>query len=143
MRTESIDSNKGVARELPQQEWSLRRRGLGMMAAGLLIVGSVSACEGLGKSDSCDATMEPGDQGTHVIHLPGGTMLFSQVEFEGNRVVINAGNNALSPKEYTHIVTAEALKEHPTVRYEATPAVQVAFHVTEDAVTTSCIAKPA
>lgn len=143
MSSEYLNFTHGVAKEKPERTFTGAQHKLALALAGVLLSGALAGCEGLGKADACEATMEPGDQGTHVIHLPGGATVYSTVEFADHSIIINAGDNAFSPKDYTHIVTAEAARQHPTVRYEATPAVQVAFHVSEDEVTTSCVAKPA
>jgi hypothetical protein len=81
--------------------------------------------------------MEQGDKGTHVIHLPDGSMVLSEADFSGGNVKISAGDFSMS--DFVHTVPADKVKAHPTLSYVASSTVELLFHVSEHSVTTSCI----
>ena len=140
MSQEIIVPSQEATTEVAESRHSHLRRTTAVAVGGaLLAAGGVFAYSRMNNDDPCATTMEPGDTGTHVVHLPGGSMIFSEAEFDSGMVKVSAGGLAVS--EFVHTIPADKVKDHPSLRYDATPKVQVTFHVTEDAVTTSCVAR--
>jgi hypothetical protein len=114
----------------------LRRAVVAFAGASVLLAGGAAACERIGSNNPCSATMERGDDGTHVIHLPDGSMVLSEAQFSGGNVKVSAGDFSMS--DFVHTVPADKVKAHPTLSYDASSKVELKFHVSEDSVTTSC-----
>lgn len=139
MSQESIAIDAVNAEKPAVQPHHGRRMVAGIAVGALLVGGGYQMYERFADRDSCAVTMSAHDsESGHAIHLPSGSMVFSHAEFTHGAVKIYAGD-PIRQTDFVRTVPAEAVRRHTVVRYEATPTTQVAFQVTENAVTTRCI----